>query len=87
MYSMRFFTLLTAVSCLLVCSAEDGVFSVNLVKRPLDLQRIAEQRQAIQGELLARTANRGEDIPLTDFMDAQVNHWTTVHTAIDCLAT
>ena len=71
---MRFFTLLTAVSCLLLCAAEDGVFSVNLVKKPLDLQRVAEQRQAIQGELLARAANGGEDIPLIDFMDAQVMH-------------
>ena len=64
---------LVGLACLIctVSASPDGTTSVSLTKRPLDLERLAHQRQVYQQRLLA-TVNGGEDIKLQDFMDAQV---------------
>lgn len=58
---------------LLATSAStEGTFSVKLTKKPLDPERLAQQKQNLQAKILGGAANGGEDIPLLDFMDAQV---------------
>ena len=70
--------LLLAVLCgsLLGCYAAvpEGAYSVKLTKKPLEAARIIEQRQALVEKQALRSNNAGEDIPLLDFMDAQVRH-------------
>ncbi len=63
---------------MLLCEAvPEGAVSVKLSKKPLQVDRILQQRQTLAEKyaLLSSLngANRGEDIPLLDFMDAQVS--------------
>jgi phytepsin len=65
-------TLVVLGSIALCCSASpEGTFSVKLNKKPLDLHRIQQQRQATQEKYLTGAQNGGEDIKLLDYMDAQ----------------
>ena len=61
-------------SLLLLCEAtHEGAVSVKLSKKPLHVDRILQQRQIITEKYALGSSNRGEDIPLLDFMDAQVS--------------
>ena len=54
------------------CTAKpEGTFSVSLKKKPLDLHRVLQQRQTAHDRYLGSALNGGEDISLSDFMDAQ----------------
>lgn len=68
---------LCAVFCSsgLLCKAAtpEGAFSVKLSKKPLQADRIIEQRQALAQKQTLKSTNQGEDIPLVDFLDAQVS--------------
>ena len=55
-----------------LCNAKsEGTFSVSLKKKPLDLHRVLQQRQTAHDRYLGGALNGGEDISLSDFMDAQ----------------
>ena len=67
---------LVALCCslLLLCDATpEGAVSVKLSKKPLHVDRILQQRQIITEKYALGSSNGGEDIPLLDFMDAQVS--------------
>lgn len=60
-----------ALACLvLVASAQDQPTKVTLHKRPLNLETLDSSRRAQQSRLLG--SNGGEDIPILNFLDAQV---------------
>ena len=60
-----------ALACfVLVVSAQDQPTKVTLHKRPLNLETLDASRRAQQFSLLG--SNGGEDIPILNFLDAQV---------------
>ena len=69
--------LLAAALCgsLLCCkaAAPEGSVAVKLSKKPLEVERIVQQRETLKQKFALGSSNRGEDIPLLDFMDAQVS--------------
>lgn len=69
--------LATALLCcsllILTEATPEGAVSVKLTKKPLHVDRVLQQRQIITEKYALGSANRGEDIPLLDFMDAQVS--------------
>lgn len=78
--------LIAALACLAVgVSAQDHLTRVTLNKRPLDLQTLEPQKRAEQLALLS--ANAGEDIPILNFLDAQVTrHKHTLSPTLGVLA-
>lgn len=69
---MRSSVLLVAACCFLSVYAQDQLVKVSLDKRPLSLDQISSpQRRAEQLGLL-QSSNGGEDIPILNFLDAQV---------------
>ena len=60
-----------AIVCLGSVSAQDQVVKVSLDKRVLSSDVLAPQKRAEQLGLL-RSSNGGEDIPILNFLDAQV---------------
>lgn len=75
MTRMKSLTVLAvALGCLAFSSAaSDDITSVKLSRKPLNKELLAKQRKNIKAKLLNSAANGGEDIPLVDFMDAQVS--------------
>lgn len=72
---MQYFSSLAFIFCSLVllCDATpEGAVSVKLSKKPLEVDRILQQRHTIAEKYALGASNKGEDIPLLDFMDAQV---------------
>lgn len=71
------FVLLFAVVCstpLLSLALEPSdLVSVKLTKKPLEVQRVIQQREILHKKYALGSANKGEDVPLLDFMDAQVS--------------
>ena len=61
-----------AIVCLSSVSAQDQVVKVSLDKRVLSSDVLAPQKRAEQLGLL-RSSNDGQDIPILNFLDAQVN--------------
>ena len=69
--------MLAALACLVLgVSAQDQLTRVTLNKRPLNLEAFEQQKKADQVALLS--ANAGEDIPILNFLDAQVCIITSV---------
>lgn len=69
---MRSTSLVVAVCCLLSVCAQNQLIKVSLDKRPLSLDQVSTpQRRAEQLGLLQST-DGGEDIPILNFLDAQV---------------
>ena len=68
------FLALACVACLsLAVASDEGIFRVNLSKKALKPERIAEQRQHVQEKLLNSLQKGAVDpVKLDDFMDAQV---------------
>ena len=81
---------LACLACLLLAVASDeGIFKVNLSKKALKPERIAEQRQHVQEKLLNSLQKGAVDpVQLDDFMDAQVRLFDPprrpVEICIDC---
>ena len=74
---MQHFSSLALIFCSLVllCDATpEGAVSVKLSKKPLEVDRILQQRHTIAEKYALGASNKGEDIPLLDFMDAQVRN-------------
>ena len=71
MSSLRVVCVFAAISCLLSVGAQDQVVKVSLNKRPLTLDSFGPAYQAQQSQLL-QSSNEGEDIPILNFLDAQV---------------
>ena len=71
--------LFAIVGCgLLSCNAAstEGMIPVKLNKKALEVSRIKEQREIMHKKYALGASNEGEDVPLVDFMDAQVCHWS-----------
>lgn len=63
--------LIVAAICLTFARAQDQVVKVSLNKRTLSLDALAPHNRAEQLGLL-QSSNGGEDIPILNFLDAQV---------------
>ena len=71
MRSLRSLCVVIAVCCVCSIGAQDQVVKVSLDKRVLNLDAFAPQKRAEQLKLL-HSSNAGEDIPILNFLDAQV---------------
>ena len=71
---MKLLCLAAVVACCLAaaCAQDDGTVRVSLTKRPLEADDLLQQRRVIEQRLLG-AANAGEDIPILNFLDAQVS--------------
>jgi len=72
MRSSQFFAVFLAAICISSVRAQDQVVKVSLDKRTLSADALAPQKRAEQLGLL-QSSNGGEDIPILNFLDAQVN--------------
>lgn len=69
---MRFVCIVLLAFALCSKASTEGSVSIKLVKKPLTAERLAAQRKSLDAKLLGNLQHDGEDIPLLDFMDAQV---------------
>lgn len=72
MTMIRSTALLVAASCLLSVCAQDHLVKVSLDKRPLSLEQLPSPHRRAEQLGLLQSANGGEDIPILNFLDAQV---------------
>jgi len=72
MRSSQFLAVFLAAICISSVRAQDQVVKVSLDKRTLSADALAPQKRAEQLGLL-QSSNGGEDIPILNFLDAQVN--------------
>lgn len=72
MRSSQFLAVFLAAICISSVRAQDQVVKVSLDKRTLSADALAPQTRAEQLGLL-QSSNGGEDIPILNFLDAQVN--------------
>ena len=72
MRSSHFVAAVLAAICVTSVSAQDQVVKVSLDKRTLSADALAPQKRAEQLGLL-QSSNGGQDIPILNFLDAQVN--------------
>ena len=71
MRSSQLFAVFLAAACINSVRAQDQVVKVSLDKRTLSADALAPQKRAEQLGLL-QSSNGGEDIPILNFLDAQV---------------
>ncbi len=71
MSSSQLLAVFLAAICINSVSAQDQVVKVSLDKRTLSADELAPQKRAEQLGLL-QSSNGGEDIPILNFLDAQV---------------
>jgi len=81
MSSSQLLAVFLAAICINSVSAQNQVVKVSLDKRTLSADELAPQKRAEQLGLL-QSSNGGEDIPILNFLDAQV----TLATVALCLA-
>lgn len=63
--------LIAVLACVVLgSSAQDQLTRVTLNKRPLDLETLEQQKKAER--VTSLSSNAGEDIPILNFLDAQV---------------
>ncbi len=71
MRSSQFFAVFLTATCISSVRAQDQLVKVSLDKRTLSADALAPQKRAEQLGLL-QSSNGGEDIPILNFLDAQV---------------
>lgn len=72
MTMMRIALVLSAACCLLSVCAQDQLVKVSLDKRPLSLDQLPSPHRRAEQLGLLQSADGGEDIPILNFLDAQV---------------
>ena len=69
---MRSTALFVTACCLLSVCAQDQLVKVSLDKRPLSLDQLPSPHRRAEQLGLLQSADGGEDIPILNFLDAQV---------------
>ena len=83
---MRSTALFVTACCLLSVCAQDQLVKVSLDKRPLLLDQLPSPHRRAEQLGLLQSADGGEDIPILNFLDAQVRVCSGSGPCLACFA-
>ena len=78
--------LIVAVCCLVSVCAQDQLVKVSLDKRPLSIDQLPSPDRRAEQLGLLQSADGGEDIPILNFLDAQVRVCAGSGACLACFA-